>query len=82
MRTVARNVSSITRAACARVCMRASALSRIYVSAVVSTRLVRTVYALYALYAHTRHPTPNTKKSMIHISWLQVLKLPTSDSWK
>ena len=30
----------------------------------------------------TRHVSAKKMQSSIHISWLQVLKLPTSDSWK
>jgi len=30
----------------------------------------------------TRHVSAKNMHSSIHISWLQVLKLPTSDSWK
>ena len=30
----------------------------------------------------TRHVSAKKMHSSIHISWLQVLKLPTSDSWK
>ena len=30
--------------------------------------------------AASRQPSESAKKRMIHISWLQVLKLPTSES--
>jgi hypothetical protein len=31
---------------------------------------------------HSQHASASEKKSSIHISWLQVLKLQTSEGWK
>jgi hypothetical protein len=46
-------------------------------------RRARVLYsAPYEKRSHSEQIVPAEKKASIHISWLHVLKLPTSDGWK